>query len=187
MNRTERFENLQALAEKAFENHQLVKKEDRRWLLRKPGSGFCWVEILLLRAGRVFIHGDISPTLFGTYSGETEMGALNWIAHMHNDPGYAKEKARVGLDTAPVTVYDTDVARSDLNDLIERYEEDGCPFIDELRDIVGNDLTYQSDVQEAVYRVTEDAEILNFGECIAPRIVYAIYAVRKLLELLEEG
>lgn len=200
--RRERLDGICELAEVAFSEHELQEANQRSWFLKKPGTSVYWVEIVALRGNAILIHGDIGATIFQRWSGKPwPMGALRWVGRMVNSPGYAIEKAAyAGKDThlGAEEVWDRDMAKRDIYHLIQRIKTDWIIdewSLEEHKDtviklkkllILGLDDLCPDEVSREIYEITRDGELCDVGRCIRARVVYAIYAVRKLLDILEE-
>jgi len=124
-------------AEDIFKNHILREEDDNRWLLTKPSNsgGFrCefWVEIIAAK-NELIVHGDFSPTIFGTYSGRPEekgdpRALLNWIGGRGRLTAYTFEKARIGmqgLGTYVGKTFEPSVARWECQENFYQQAE-GC-------------------------------------------------------------
>lgn len=208
MDRKERLEGLKRDAEEVFSEHVLQRKDTTRWVIQRPKRSEFWAEIMKLEGGKLLIHGDIDPVIFAYYSGgedNSPEAVLQWVANMWDSPSYAQQKASIGSSSrAYTTDYDPQIAASDIQFLIDQYveeftaEEGGLETkedeeIPEPEVITGlKALFEQVDTLSAVemwneiYEVTGDVESSAVGDCIAPRVVYAVAAVRRLVELRKE-
>lgn len=187
----DRLASLTREAENVFKNHILSYASEERWVIRRTESSMFRAEVIKLGRNKLLVHGDISPVIFAYYSGEGKEGILHWVARMKNSWGYAREKASIGMDNVGVTVYDADVASSDIQEyidgILEENEEESCTdIVEELRSLKQKtDSRPPGYIWQEFYEINRsDPDFEPPGEVIAPRIVYAVYAVRKLVDLL---
>lgn len=168
-----------------FKNHKLVKSGDDRWIIRRPGTSQFWVEIAILSAGTVMIHGDIAPAIFAHYSGDSTEGCLRWVAEMANNFEYGSAKMSIGMLENLGAEYRSKKAEEDIENLAERYEHDEEKHekLMELADMAP--YKERHEVYEEIYDITGEAEdCYGIGEAPSSRFLLAVSAVERLVELL---
>jgi len=206
-------QNTEALAARAFEKHMIKSRGDGRWVIAKKYEdgawcGFYMAEVIVGVHGTLIVHGDISPVMFGHYSGYTDpLQVVGWVAYS-GISSYLQSKAHIAFcapfDRDLTKSFNPDVAIWELKDrLKDRLQEleDYYEDVDEIDDPevaawrkairgVGGDAWEM--VRHELYDDLEDAGCCDVGEMIwdigevpAARLYYAQAACRRLLELLD--
>lgn len=184
--------SLQALATDAFAEHRIIKVGGDRWVMRGNNGSMYWVEILWLEANKLLVHGDICAIIFAYASrnnGPRDLVA--WMGRAGLD--HAKEKAIIGTGHEVCEVYDSDLAvwelRRIMSESIEFDDQSVIRFSEEVEDVIST-IANGTPVEMALnvlYEVGFDTELLStLGRVIAPRVVYAQAAVKRLDELLTQ-
>ena len=118
------------LAIKQFATHTITHRSEvdglGRWKLNRPGTPVMWVEVIELRGGKLFIHGDIDPQIWA-YGSQTRAGGLvRWMASREAPSDhYLQEKARIGMGRDLVRTFDPAIAAEDAREFV-RQELDEC-------------------------------------------------------------
>lgn len=196
-----------AQARESFAKHEIVKWSEGRWLLKQPGTGTFWFEVVVLAGGSMIVHGDIQAVVFGHYSARkdatpdaTAWQMVHWMASRKRpDDHYFIEKAGIG-GTADETIWtpDDDVLRAEIVELIAAARESEAAaepdtdlrdtdLSDTLEDALDNvgSLTHEQ-VQHAVYEALDgDAESVPQGRRVSAAMIYAHAALQRLAELLD--
>lgn len=171
-----------------FKDHELVRTAgDNRWTIKRPGTSQFWAEIAILSAGTVVVHGDIEPAIFAHYSGNdnTAEGCLRWVAGMADSLDYGREKMSIGMGKNLGVEYLPKKAERDIELLAERYKDRGETYeaLMELADVAP--YKDRHEVYEEIYAITGGAEdCQGIGEVPSSRLLYAIGAVKRLVEIL---
>lgn len=181
-------EELKEMALRAFSNHEITHKGLDRWRCRNPEKSEHWFEVAILANGTLIVHGDISTAVFGRFSG-AEYKLLDWVAGMHDSLGYAREKISIGMGAPLGEEYDPEAARHDLKALAqvcaEEYEEDGEYELERLLEDI-EPFNNRSNLLDDIYHATGTMHD-TIGMRTTQRVVYAVYAVKKLVELLKRS
>jgi len=184
--------SLQTLATEAFAEHRIVKVGGDRWVMHGNHGSMCWVEILWLEANKLLVHGDICAIIFAYASRNNgPRDLVSWMGRASLD--YVKEKAIIGTGHEVCEVYDSDLAVWELqrimNDAIEYNDQSVIRFSEDVEEAI-SDLDNGIPVEialHALYALGFDIELLaGLGRVIAPRVVYAQAAVKRLDDLLTQ-
>ncbi len=120
------------LAVDAFKEHEIAKESEGRWLIRKPGTGVFWTEVICTHHGGLYVDGDIDPIVF-RYGPEHPLARVRWMGHRsHAWDGYFREKACIGMggrgSDDVLHRFERKVAIHDLDvDIAEELGEEGMP------------------------------------------------------------
>lgn len=122
-------------AENAFTDHEIRGRGEGRWMLQKRREDGSWdwnmaAEVVSL-AGRLYVGGDVYPVIFGHDNGSAR-GKVAWLGGTRDVSYYVHQKACIGMGVGSALgvtdQYDFDVARWDMNQLInERLEDRELP------------------------------------------------------------
>lgn len=200
------------LAREAYANHQIHSYAHGHWTLRNPKSNSYWTEVVALAGGKLLVHGDMGPVIFGRYSPGAlgykdpnyDVYAANVVRWMGNrkrpDDGYFLEKARIGSECEGL-IYepDIDVFREELTKLIKSESEgevdsdgevDGTIrelrlALQEVLDGLGDEVSEIPEAQREIYDIFCDSERIPYGRSLTSGVVYAHAALQKLVSLFE--
>ena len=103
------------LARESFAKHEIASIDGGSWLVREPGTSTFWYEVVVLRGGKLLVHGDIQAVIFGTFHAdeksskeENRRACVRWMASRKRpDDRYFVEKAHIG-GTAETTIWTDD-------------------------------------------------------------------------------
>lgn len=146
----------------AFAEHQIRERSDGRWLLERPGGegkwhSDYWAEIIVLRAGKLLVHGDIEHVIFGHYSDTRDpLDIVRWMGR-HEDPAYyVTQKALLGTGRELIEVTDDGVMERDLR---RKYDERLAELREACDDPAFGDLGLldRMDLEELVDSITDYA------------------------------
>jgi len=196
MNRAEYEKQLIAKADSAFEHHTVVETngDGDRWYMHRQDDGHFWVEIVALRSGAIMVHGDISSTVFARCSYTDPRSMIAWMGGQYSD--YVLEKATIGTGREVTHTFRRDVAIDDFEELKETYMDDAsepyspeieAAFSDAIECLRHNNDSWDSIVGD-LYMADADIEgedLAGVGYVVAPRVIYANAALRRLNHLLE--
>jgi len=200
--RDELHEHELRMVEEAFAQHQITKRSEGRWLLRRPDSGSYWAEVICLAGAQLFVGGDISPVVFG-YADTSGEDRVRWLGGTSDILYYVAQKASIGMGSDALTKqYDVDVAGADLRALAKEYEDHefregrgipDCPVQAALDDLA---LCCPDGPERLHEQLREELEPLRadwllddrgyLGMVLAPRVYYAWGALARLTKLLDE-
>lgn len=187
--RKKREEQIQALAQNAFERHKLIEYSPTRWVIARVGPDNVtertfWTEIVALGCCRFVVHGDITPVLFqSSYQGER---GIHWAAKSH--PDYLAGKV---IPYGRARAEDVDVALADLQEWYREAEHDSNPsreLVDEAVHELKNRGKQLAAVKQDLFDGgEEDTEWLDrLGRVIDADFYYSHAALKRLSALLEE-
>jgi hypothetical protein len=214
--RKEYEENLRRLATEAFKHHDVCREVGPgHWRIKREGESFYWADIVVLGGGSgVAVWGDIEAVVFAYGHAKTFRGTLGWISGWNLS--YQQEKAAIGMTGVGDTTTDDAVAIEDVRFLIEQYREDRDWDAVELWDqhdyfryddhdeVRFQDQEHIQTLNEAIRQLRrghpvelvrhflfdsgdfETEDICHIGEVVAPRVAYAVGAINRLVEILEE-
>jgi len=164
--------NLRRLAQEAFSHHQIRERGSGRWTIASRSKEnpaqwqwCCWAEIIVLRGGKLLVHGDIEHVLFAQYTDSSDPEAvLRWMGK-HTDLGYyVHQKAKIGTGQQLVDRRDGRVLLWELHDRItERTKE----LAEELVPQGGCDWGEIDDIGSL--RSWDDEDLGSLAEEFAPR------------------
>lgn len=179
---------LAASARDAFASHAITSRAADRWVIRNPTSSCFWAEIVVLRCGKVLVHGDTDIVCFASYNSETAPeSVVAWVAE--SNIAYLANKVEPRMI---VWEEDEDVAEYQIFDALKDREDDGVSSQDAY--VRGYKAALSSlqrgyglvDAAKEIYDVTGDSEASQtIGHVIAPKIFFAHAAVTKLHALLD--
>lgn len=189
-----------AHAKEVFANHLLAldRAEEGRWILKRPDASEFWVEIVALRGGRLLVHGDIEPAIFGNWRAPQpaqestpsyNRGLVRWMgSQTRPNDSYFLEKLKIGMSSSDAPYEpDLEVLAEEIDDLIK--EEEDPTLRDGLKEIREN-LPYEEsdipEVQKAIYDLLEDAESVPRARFIRAHVVYAHAALQRLVAIFDE-
>lgn len=151
----------------------------RRWA---SAAVWSWVEVVVLHAGHLLVHGDIDAVIFGRCGGyESARQVLYWMANAESS--YAREKASIGSSNKIATEWDAEVALW----YVHEYGKEGI-LSDEQVGRLERELFQQNGQHEFVQALndeTGDFELLGAGTVTAREVYNAQAALRRLVEELE--
>jgi hypothetical protein len=185
-------------SKEAFSTHEIVLSEPGRWRLQrrdKAGrleSTFC-AEIISLWGGELYVGGDIDFVIFGYYSDHQDPESkVRWMGRCGDISYYVHQKASIGTGHNLVDVYDEEVAKADLAQLLMDLGEEGQDIV-KLRERMAEweewgfpespEALYH-DLYEHIPDTVQDRG--NIGEVMAYRVYYAHAALARLCDLLDE-
>jgi hypothetical protein len=209
--RQSRFDDCVELARKAFAQHQIrTTWSDRQWSLmrwdkangRWEGNHGC--DIVVTSWRQIVVAGDIGPMVFAYGSGSPRV-TIAWMGGCEDIEYYVEQKARIGMGSeSSVAEYAPDVAREDLDQLIETFKEN---YGEEAEDAnVAGLVELVSEAKE--WHLYDDSRLrdylydnagefhnflfdggLSIGMVPSGRLIYCHAAIRRLHELLsaQEG
>ena len=188
--------------------HKISKSSTGRWLVKRPGTGVFWYEVVVLEGGHLLVHGDIEVVLFGTYhpaEGQSpDQAAINcvkWMASRKRpDDHYFIEKASIGTGAdSRIWTPDDDVLSEEIEALLQyprEMEKDDEGEIDTVYQKRREDLeealesvgsSSLEEVQRMVYDALDgDSESVPRGRRISTAMIYAHAALQRLAILLDE-
>lgn len=194
-----------------FSRHQATVIGPGHWRIRRPDSGQFWADIVVMGQG-LAVWGDIEACVFAYHSGSPEE-LVAWVAGMRLD-SYAMEKAQIGMGAA-MTRFVDNVAVHDLRQRLKDAEEEFDDAWAEERwnsagvlqptpkaifknaivgAIEGIKMGWPGpETHRYVYERVSDVDpdawewVEDIGMVLAPRVICAVAAVRRLHELLSSG
>jgi hypothetical protein len=130
---------LAADATRAFANHEIRERSEGRWVLQRRGAdgrweSTYWTEVLVLRGGKLLVHGDIEHVLFAYYGdSRAPERVLRWMGDCTDLGYYVTQKARIGTGRELIDVDDDRVAAHQIAEelrepLAREVERDGEPW-----------------------------------------------------------
>lgn len=196
-----RAQELSKDAQASFAEHMIVRRSTGRWLLKKPGTGIFWVEVVELAGGYLLVHGDIDCIVFGVYIDPCNPGErVRWMAsRSRGDDAYLIEKATIGMGMRSDELlfdYSPEQFRWQLEELRALESEQELHIDDDdvsapsTLDAYDDALAcYLDEGPQAAQRILAnagiEAEDLPDGRVISARPVFAHAALRRLAELLD--
>jgi hypothetical protein len=183
--------DLQEQARKDFSGHDTYRViSPSQWRIFKPGTSTFWAEIAVMGSA-VAVWGDIDGCFFayGPSSKHPE-DVLRWLAG--SNLGYAREKASIGMTSIGHETDLPEVALHRLHEMRTEYVEENddgrfdtlIAAIEESCDQLETGSTVQ-DLREFLYDHSFDiGEIARIGRVTTARVIYALEAVNKLVQLM---
>lgn len=190
--------------EKEMKDHKITSRTDRSWVCKTDGESNFWFEAIVVSAGSLMVHGDISCVLFSQCRHSDPESVLRWMGETDDLCYYVMQKATIGM--AP--------GRSEL---LESFNE-GVWWHEALRyleDVLDDSTKYKnvrtkpdfSDIKdlipEWIFEIvsegpSESGEVRSFdsrayeagihtwGRVPSYRLIHAHEATRKLCQLLDK-
>jgi hypothetical protein len=199
-------EDLKQRAKENYQNHQIVKSSEGRWLLQKryeDDSGWesnFWTEIVSLHGGQLYVGGDIDHVIFAYYSAPEDirgtsyehLAKVRWMGKDTDFDYYIRQKATMGTGRQLIEVYDEELAEEYIRDYIKELKEcidassEQQDRIDELEDLVDSSLEDEQHTMQELWRIDPDfAMDCGSFRVTAPRLYFAHAALARLCELLD--
>lgn len=195
-----------AQARQTFATHVFRFRDDEHhhWVLgRPPGDG--WgnaysAEIVALRFGMLYVGGDIDTVVFGQANARG-VELVRWIGGTEDVGYYVLQKASIGMgDTYRhlTTSWSWEACEVDVRELAGQVDDERLSkaisslleAVDEVGEPEGRE-AFLNAAYDALAAHDENMDAMGcFGDLgvrIAWRVVYAHAALRRLLELLQEG
>jgi len=188
-------------AERTFEKHALVTRDERSFFIAAnaavktpcPTSIFCDYrdQIYVSGASPTVVFGD-----FGDFSHSTDVSAcLRWIGRHTDITHYVAQKAGIGLsdEYQLTTTFDGAIAAAEIQEHLVEGQRLGELGKEEQQVLATAKLAAASgDVDQVgleryLFENLDPSAIegVVFGQVVAPRVVYAWAAVKRLCDLLE--
>lgn len=181
-------------ARDSYANHRIVSYERGHWLLKAPDTNVFWVEVVALAGGKLLVHGDTGPVLFGQLSDRFDnfdlyaKGLVRWMGNRKRpDDSYFMEKARIGTETE-AALYTPDLGefQREMESMIA--EEEDARLKTELQEILDRVGPHEDEIpkaQEEIYDLLGDPERIPKGRVVSTSVIYAYAALQRLVVLLD--
>lgn len=145
-----------------YAHHIVVRLEDHRILLKRPGHSEYWTEFVAGSMGTLLIHGDGPDIVFRLWHREhTIESMIRWVARQ-TSPSYLASKILLGIKEE----YDPVLAKQELREYIEDLDADDDSK-GSLQDIFDEESYWwpeeQHDLQKALLEVDPDLWEMHFG------------------------
>lgn len=194
------------LATKHYANHQLTRYHDdpdqqgieyeAPWLLERQSGkgGRDPIEVRPVAFGRLLVHGDTDPLLFGGYKHHPVPVKYHDMIDLIGTRDWPYMEYVLGKTIPrPANYYDEKKAEEDLKELrSELTNDDGtCPewaqlHLADIQDALNSSDWYGVHHLLYEYDLVEAEDISRFGQVLAPPyFYYGVAAVKRLWELLE--
>lgn len=203
---------LQVLAKEAFAEHQMKEVGPGHWRIQRPGEQQYWADIAVMGNVALSVWGDIDGCFFAYCSGaKSPEGVVAWMGTA-DACYYGRQKAHIGMGGPElVDDYVDEVALYDLDTCLAQKEEEHEPedWSEPRGDGPSPQMTYTDAFGEARERIgrgehmsivhnelmdeLRDIEpdayewVYSIGQVTSVRVIYALAAVARLHELLQQG
>jgi hypothetical protein len=202
--RDERLEGLVAQARRAYENHELIDRGDRWWLMAqryedgKLQSAYL-TDVYCDHFGGIFVGGDISTMCFSCFGDSGSMEArLAWMGRCTDLDYYVAQKASIGMTGKGerlVWDWDSELAAMDIREHVATLVEEGYELTEDEKELWEDFASEAEGGEECLevleYRMYRDLSydelegLGNFGRILSSRVIYAWAALEKLCDLLD--
>lgn len=193
-----------AQAIQSFKDHRFAFRDDDggRWCIAKPDAeggftGIMAAEIISTRFGALYVGADIDCCVFSHYNEtnhidnqQNHVAKLRWIGCNKSVSYYVRQKAMAGLSDGGKLVdgYNADVARYDLQQLIDTYTHDDpeSKLLGPLKEALSEWIDEGESMKQFLYDSGfESEELPEIGRVLRPRVVYAWAACKRACELID--
>lgn len=168
-----------------------------RWVIGKPGTFHAKCEIFAGIGGSLVVHGDFDMVRFGHYGDRADAWSrLRWMADCTDVGYYVAQKASIGSrGRDSVEIYDEDVARTDLLQVIcdyrrERHDRrDAAGAIRVLVEAARDHTESKERLYNFLYQEGGEWELWDhssLGAALDPQVVISHVALNKCASLLRE-
>jgi hypothetical protein len=198
ISRREYEEALQKQAQEDMSGHDVYRAIDsHQWRVFTPGTNI-FAAYIAVMGPCVAVWGDIEGCFFAYGpKGQRPEDILRWLAD--SNIGYAREKASIGMTSIGHEEDNAEVALHQIRGLLEDYKS-------EREDLDVDERTYNmmvetmseacdmlktghavQEVREYLYEHSIEAEYVSRIGCVTTaRVIYALEAVNKLVQLMEK-
>lgn len=190
-------------AQKEMKDHEIVARTDRSWVCKTKGENNFWFEAVVVSAGSLLVHGDISCVLFSQCRYKDPESVLRWMGMTNDLCYYVMQKATIGMNGGPELLESFNAgvwwheALRHLEDVLDdsaKYENVRTrPDFSDIKDLVPEWLfeivsegPSESGEVGSFDSRAYDAGVHGWGRVPSYRLIHAHEATRKLCQLLDK-